>query len=268
MTLFVICHQDLPAYPLPADARVMWMSAAPPPPADGVTFVRGYDLFEDAATLHGKLSGSLGSAAVARYVATLPERPATVTIWQYRKFVTRTEFGRPSPNYTGMRLLTPDEAAASDPAGELQAGRDLAVRPLPMGAMVKQYQKHHNLIDLLRYVSVAIEIGVLTQAQAMAFLEGAHLIPGGIELGTYETKAWLKDFDAMFRVAMAFIERYEPYDPGDAYQSRAVSFCQERLGSFLLLNRLRLAHPNGLPASLFGTMHTVTTEAAYRGGGS
>lgn len=268
MTLFVICHQDLPAYPLPADAWIMWMNAAPPPAADGLRFIRGYDLFEDASALHAKLSGSLGSAAIARHVASLPERPASVAIWQYRKFVTRAEFGRPSPNYTGMRLLTPGEAAASDPAAELQARRALAVRPLPMGAMIKQYQKHHNLIDLLRYVSVAIDIGVLTQAEAMAFLEGAHLIPGGIELGAYETEGWLEDFDAMFRVAMAFIDRFDPYEPGHAYQSRAVSFCQERLGSFLLLNRLRRAHPEGLPASLFGTMHTVTSEDVYRGGGS
>ncbi len=269
MTLFVICHQDLPAYPLPAGAQIVWMNAAPPPAVEDSAFVRGYDLFENGASLHDRLSGSLGSAAIARHVAGLADRPSTVTIWQYRKFVTRTQFGRPSPNYSGMRLLTSDEAAVADPASDLGRGADtLAVSPLSMGSMIRQYQRHHHLVDLLRYVTTAIDLGVVTQAEALAFLEGTHLIPGGLELGTYETTAWLVDFEAMFKVGMAFIERFEPYATTDAYQRRAVSFCQERLGSFLLLNRLRRDYPKGLPASLFGTMHTITSEAVYRGGGS
>ena len=63
------------------------------------------------------------------------------------------------------------------------------------------------------------------------------LIPGGLEMGVYPADFWLEQIGALEAVTRGCIERYPA--PPAGYQLRAWAFCNERLGSWLLLRHFR-----------------------------
>lgn len=265
MTLFIICHDSLPRYRVPDGARIMWMSPVAPPPTD-LEVVTGYDFFEQPERLHARLSGGLGSMAVHGWLSR--ERPGgTVTIWQYRKFVTDRALGTPSLNYPGMSLVPEVGATILDLVKPVPAAPHVLIaQPLKVGNLARQYERSHNVVDLLRYTALAIDTGVLAQKRTTAFLNETLLVPGGIELGTYPVDWWLPALDRLARVSLAFLDQHTPHDEDDPYQRRAVAFCQERLGSQLLLDWLREIRVQDSGARVIGVMHTVSEGSIYAGG--
>lgn len=269
MSLFIICHNGLPSYRPPEGAIIMWMSASPAPAAGDTTVVPGYQFFDAPEQLHDKLSGTFGSLAIHRYLVSQGVTAGSVTIWQYRKFLSPASLGRASPNYPGMRLITTAEAAGITP--DLPNGHQaeyVLSRALKISGLAHQYMLSHNVIDLLRYSALAIETGVLEQKRTTAFLNEALIFPGGLEFGTYPAAWWMDAFERLSRPALAFAERYEPFMPDNPYQRRAIAFCQERLGSHLLLGHLRAEQSVERDRVVFGSMHTVTDDDRYRGGRS
>ena len=268
MTVFIVCHNALPAYPVPEGAKVMWMSPAKPENPKGLEIIPGYDFFENPESLHDKLSGCLGSLAVQRYLSGQTSVDPSVTIWQYRKFISLEPFGRVSPNYPGMHLVTAAGMASATIAHPERLGYDyMFVKPLAVNGIAYQYIRSHNAIDFLRYTTLAIQAGVVEQKRTMFYLNEQHLVPGGMELGTYPTSWWLDASEKLSRPTLAFAEQFLPVQPDDAYQRRAIAFCQERLGSHLLLRRALELKANGTTQrNVFGIMHTVTQDQVYRGG--
>ena len=72
------------------------------------------------------------------------------------------------------------------------------------------------------------------------------IVPGGVELGVYPAPFWLDSTEKIERVVRACVARHATVREG--YQARLWSFCAERLGSWLLLKRLR-AEVAGGPGS-------------------
>ncbi|WP_426050868.1 hypothetical protein [Brevundimonas sp. SL161] len=268
MTVFIVCHNALPAYQLPEGSRIMWINPVMPDNPGGLDIIAGYDFFENPEILHDKLSGCLGSLAVHRYLSAQTSFERSVTIWQYRKFVSLEPFGRASPNYPGMHLVTSAEMEPAQLAHPERLGYDyIFVKPLAINGIAHQYIRSHNAIDFLRYTLLMLQTGVLGQKQTMHYMNQQHLIPGGMELGTYPTAWWLEAYEKLSRPTLAFADQFSAFQPDDAYQRRAIAFCQERLGSYLLLSRaLELKASGTTERNVFGIMHTVTQDQVYRGG--
>jgi hypothetical protein len=102
---------------------------------------------------------------------------------------------------------------------------------------LKEYARDHHVQDLLRFAAAAVDEGVLGEREVLDFLAEDVLIPGGIEFGVYPAPFWLAGIEAIETVVRTCIARHPVVREG--YQKRSWSFCAERLGSYLLLKRLR-----------------------------
>ncbi|PZM07412.1 hypothetical protein [Rhizobium tubonense] len=267
MTVFIVCHQDLPNYPVPAGAKIIWLNSKLPLESKGMDVIAGYDYFDQPEELHAKLSGSLGTLVIAKVVSEDQAKSPKITIWQYRKFVTKAQIGTPSPDYPGMNVVTPQYMENTTPEKpESHPENFLLPDPLNLGSVLHHYARVHNIIDFLRYTSCSIEAGILTQQETLHFFNSSHFVPGGIELGTYPTDWWLDTFVRLVAPSFEFAKRYQPFQAADPVQRRAISFCQERLGSFLLIKRITELYGNTIPPSLFGRIVTVSNDGLYKTG--
>lgn len=119
MTVFIVCHKDLPSYPPPEGAKIIWLNSKPPLENKGMDVIAGYDFFSEPEEIHAKLSGSLGTLVIAKVVSEETVKPRNITIWQYRKFLTRLNIGTPNPEYPGMAVAVRDAALASNWSSQL-----------------------------------------------------------------------------------------------------------------------------------------------------
>jgi len=102
---------------------------------------------------------------------------------------------------------------------------------------LKEYARDHHVQDLLRFSAEAVEQGVLSGREVLAFFNEDLFVPGGLELGVFPADFWLAAIGQVESVTRACVERYATVRTD--YQARAWSFCAERLGSWLLLRKLR-----------------------------
>lgn len=266
MTVYIICHETLPNYPVPDDAHIIWLNTKPPADHNGYSIFNGYDYIENAEALHKTLTGALGPIIIRKIVEEMGSS-GIVSIWQYRKFVTATKYGSPSPDYPNMYMLDETMASALRVSDKDRGDENfLLCPPVNIGNLYRHYSSVHNIADLLRYVAIAIELGVLTADESYSFLTMGHLISGGIELGTFPAHWWSPTCQKVGQVSIAFAERHQPFHAEDPYQKRAIAFCQERLGSYLLIKELLARFNGNIPTTLFGTMHTVAADGVYRAG--
>ena len=132
--------------------------------------------------------------------------------------------------------------------------------------VVEHYIDSHWAIDLFEYVSMAVEMGILTLDEAQGFAQERYFIPGGCELGVYPT-IWVRPMlEALESLGRRFVSRnaarIETYN---SFQVRAVGFLAERLGSFLLLSELRRRFPAGIPQHLCGYLCAIVPPGgSYR----
>nr|WP_245279663.1 hypothetical protein [Rhizobium leguminosarum] len=229
--------------------------------------IAGYDFFSEPEEIHAKLSGSLGTLVIAKVVSEETVKPRNITIWQYRKFLTRLNIGTPNPEYPGMNIATSEEVEITRPENPAFFSESFFLpRPLNLHNISYHYAGCHNIVDFFRYTAFSVEANTLPQAEALHFFNSSTLVPGGIELGTYPTDWWLDTFVRLVAPSLEFAKRYQPFQAEDPVQKRAISFCQERLGSYLLIKRLAELYGNNLPGFLFGDMATVSNDGVYRTG--
>ncbi|WP_315710385.1 hypothetical protein [Brenneria uluponensis] len=267
MTIFIICHDQLPNYRPPKDSKIIWLNTLSPSNPQGLDVIHGYDFFENAQALHEKLSGAFGSMVILKLLESGDIKTDSITIWQYRKFVIFTKHGISSPNYPSMYVIQAKAANNIKFTTELSSAKKFILPQLvTINNLYAQYLAVHNIIDLLRYTTIAVESDVLSSQDSFHFFNSKYLVPGGVELGTYPANWWVKNFKNVASVALNFVENFEPYQKDNPYQKRAIAFCQERLGSYLLLKHITEIYGTALPSSLFGTMHSVTTDGIYRPG--
>jgi len=146
-----------------------------------------------------------------------------------------------------------------------QDNRFLVVRPLIFdGGIVDQYARAHKLIDLVNYCSLAVDLGILNEKDVDSFFKCRYFIQGGAEFGTYPADWLIPTLNCLERLGRTFLDQYGArIKEYDSYQVRAVGFLAERLGSFLLLKRLKRSYPQGIPGSLFGVIATVSNDGGY-----
>ncbi|MDC9818372.1 hypothetical protein ABRQ07_08685 [Pectobacterium polonicum] len=267
MTLFIICHNRLPDYRPPKNSKIIWLNSTLPSNAGGMEIIPGYDFFENPEFLHEKLSGALGTMVILKLLESGEIKTKSVTVWQYRKFVVNHKYGKPSLELNSMYMIDKKTSQRINFAAELRTRGDFLIpSPISFDSLYAQYLSCHNIADLLRYTAIAVENKILSPQDSMHFFNRSYFSIGGSELGTYPADWWVKTFKGLSTIALDFISNHEPSQKDDPYQKRAVAFCQERLGSFLLLKHICELYNNTLPSSLFGTLHTIAEDGVYRNG--
>lgn len=216
--------------------------------------------------------GAAGSHALPVAIERFAVDADFIEISAYRKRILPSPEGVESPSYQAMRELSFDnldkefELSVFTPRTELGF---LVAEPLYFeNSIIGQYAVGHHRRDIVDYTSLAVDTGALDANSASEFLASKHFIPGGIELGIYP-KSWLVDaLSTIEVVGREFLNRYgNRVQKYNNQQIRAVGFCSERLGSFLLIRHLKERFSNNIPADIFGHI-TVMVEgnAGYSAG--
>ena len=201
------------------------------------------DLAPEWEPHHSIIGGIVGNFALKNYIALNFPNTTTVGICQYRKFVSHTRISKTeAPSYRTMDLVNMSVlqhdilARAMLPRNE----EFLICHPFSFFSFrkkrkgyLKQYSKSHDAKDLLRFISIAVELGIIDKFEIEPFFQEEVLIPGGIELGVFPAEFWIQGITAMETVTRECI-RNNSVTP-DYFQARALSFCCERLGSYMLL---------------------------------
>jgi len=212
------------------------------------------DLAPEWLPHHPVLGGTAGSFALRRYV--LERRPdaTRVGICQYRKFVSRRRIsGVRDPRYRVMDVVAKSMLAGDRYAAALWPGdaRFLVSRPRRFTRVfwhrrgyLREYARDHCVEDLLRFAAEAVGQGVLARREVEPFFREDVIVPGGVELGVYPATFWLEAIGQIESVVRACVTKHATVR--DAPQARLWSFCAERLGSWLLLNRFRAELGGGL----------------------
>ena len=141
----------------------------------------------------------------------------------------------------------------------------LLAQPFRVGNLYQQFASAHKIPDLLRYVAIAVELGVMTAEESSIFFADDILIPCGVECGIFPTDVFLTIIEKLERVCLTFLRSHMP-SSFDSYYRRALDFCNERLGSFLL-KKVLFSSMQKVPAQYFGYMHTIGDPQKYVPGG-
>ena len=227
------------------------------------------EIASDLDYLHNVLGGCAGTFAIARILNASPEKwdeHEIISINQYRKFVHHESIGSPSLNYPGMMMISSAEALELDVC-EIQKSVTtpfLISQPLRVGNTYKQYCQSHKGQDLLRYTAIAIDLQIIEQGEAFDFFTTDILLPGGIEFGFFPASIFVDIVGKLEQICLNFAQTCSPTDTG-RYNRRALAFCNERMGSYLLLKTLHKICGASIPAEWFGYMHTASDNPTYFG---
>jgi hypothetical protein len=212
---------------------------------DGALNLR--DLVPEWDPHHPQLGSTAGAFALARLVRERFPEATRVAICQYRKFVSKDRIsGVRDPRYRVMDVVPrsmlegPRLGAALWPGDApflVTAPRRFTRVPWHRRGYLKEYARDHCVEDLLRFTGEAVDQGVLDRREVLAFFREDVIVAGGVELGVYPASFWLASTASIERVVRACVARHATVR--DGYQARLWSFCSERLGSWLLLKRLR-----------------------------
>jgi hypothetical protein len=228
---------ELPPYIVP-----IYLGAAQ---RDGALNLR--DLAPEWQPHHPVLGSTAGAFALKNLVRERFPQATRIGVCQYRKFVSRERIsGVRDPRYRVMdvvpRALLPRERFAEllwpgDAQFLVSGPRRFTRLPWHRRGYLKEYARDHCVEDLLRFTGEAVDQGVLQRREALAFFREDVIVPGGVELGVYPASFWLATTESNERVVRACVGKHAT--ARDGYQARLWSFCSERLGSYLLLKRLR-----------------------------
>jgi hypothetical protein len=182
-------------------------------------------------------------------------------VFSHRKIIVRTQIGEPSPVLDFYHEVTTAEAKAiAREEIEPRPGFEFLIAfPLKFpNGVIEHYIETHLGIDIFEYVSMAVEMEILSLDEAQAFAQEKFFIPGGCELGVYPT-AWVRPMlEKLERLGREFVTRCAPrLRTYDNFQVRAVGFLAERLGSFFLLSELKERFPKGIPREVCGYLCAI-----------
>jgi hypothetical protein len=183
-----------------------------------------------------------------------------VGISHYRRFAVTRPTGKSSYVYGAV---TPREFARLP--RELfvpKTGTVLFPSPVRVGPTVLgQFAQYHHTRDLLHFMALAIDLGIVTNEQATEWLAGQVLVPAAA-IGVYPEDWLVRTLTDLETVVDAFESTAAV--PRDGYQRRTVAFCLERLHGLLLSGLIEQCPEDGFishPALL------VSPDGVYHPGG-
>ena len=230
MRYFCITHQPLP-WPVPAFMEPVSTT----PAGDGVSDLS--ERYPELAGLGPELSEYATLFALRRLLQeswggnTPPDDQRMIGIAHYRRFAVRRPLGASSDIYG---VLSPADFATLDDDVFLPAAGEL-VMPAPMrfpAPVLAQYGSAHVARDLLHFMGIAIDLGVVEGEAVAGFLSGPVLVAAPT-VGVWPGQ-WLV---LVLEALEAVVERFQSTVGvlREGYQRRAAGFCSERLHSLLAL---------------------------------
>lgn len=266
--IFCIAHKEQ-SIKLDPSASIVWLGSEKSPDA-GHHILDVNKTYPDLMAWHPFLTGAAGAFAIRRFLVDQEIEYSDfdlITITQYRKFISRKEFGIETSSYPTMLFISEENKIPeynnwySDPVNYF-----LVAKPRNIGNTFMQYAYNHQAADFLRYLAVAVELEVITAEECFSLMSNQLIIPGGIELGTFPINIFLSIIEQLEAVCLHFLEKHRPVKL-DSYHRRALAFCNERLSSYLLQKVLHEIFDGSIPSEVTGFMHTVEIGAKeYRAG--
>jgi hypothetical protein len=187
----------------------------------------------------------------------IPDGP--VRICGYRKILTRGE--------TSHRTVTVS-AAAQIPRVEtephpwfefLLCAHDFFKIGREHHNIREQWAASHHEADLRDCLALAVEMGVMSAAEAQALEAEPALIEGGCSMGVYPGALVREIVTRVWPLYAEFVRRHRArfmnYDP---VQRRCVAFLAERIETHFLLKELRRRYPSAIPSQVFGCLTAVS----------
>lgn len=263
--VFCIAHQPNITVDLDPSATIVWLGAAGQAPQNHHPVLDVHQAYPDLMAWHPFLTGASGAFAIRRFLRDQRHEFSDfdlITLTQYRKFISSQAFGRYSNSYPTMRFINQSAEVPSFSTWFAEPDHYFCVAsPRDIGNTFLQYAYVHQAPDFLRYLATAVELEVITAEDCFSLINYPMIIPGGIELGTYPINIFLALTEQLEAVCLHFLEHHRPVKL-DAYQRRALAFCNERLGSFMLQKTLHGIFGNAIPQDVVGHMHAVDIGAA------
>ena len=239
--LAYVCFTHVPlTVDYPAYVQPLFLGSAQ---HDGVLNLR--DVAPEWEKWHPILGSLAGVFAWRKHVLQHRPHASQVGICQYRKFVSNRRLSRTTaPSYRVMDVAASSDLTTSllDSAMRPRSGW-LLPRPLRLDSQrrgddfIQQYGRVHHLPDFLRFTAEAVEHKLLDAAEVRPFFVEKALLPGGLELGVYPAPFWLETVGKLEEIVRSCVQRFPIDHVG--YNARAWGFCAERLGSYVVMRRLR-----------------------------
>jgi len=269
-SVFCITHQPSITIDLDHTASIVWLGAAGQAPQTGHSVLDVHQTYSDLMAWHPFLTGAAGTFAIRRFLNDQQQEFSDfdlITLTQYRKFISQQVFGQTTDSFPTMRFINQSAQVPSYSAWFTEPAQYFCIAsPRNIGNTFQQYAHVHQAPDLLRYLATAVELEVITAQECFELINHPTIIPGGIEVGTFPINIFLAIAEQLETVCLHFLDRHRPIKL-DAYHRRALAFCNERLGSYLLQKVLHEIFDNTIPQAIIGYMHTVDIGATeYRAG--
>jgi hypothetical protein len=188
-----------------------------------------------------------------------PPDDAMVGISHYRRFAVTRPTGTPTFIYGGVRpeefADLPDDVFLPSPVTLLLPAVVNLGHPV-----VRQYGEVHVTRDLLYFMALAVDLGVVTDRAVSDFLGGNVMVPAAT-VGVYPAGWLVLLLEALEQVVTVFEQTFAV--DRDGYQRRATGFCCERLHALLLATLI-----GDWPADrvVANRALVVSADATYRGG--
>jgi hypothetical protein len=153
-----------------------------------------------------------------------------VGVSHYRRFAVTRATGARSFVYGVVRpgefIRLPQDLFVPAP-GTILFPSPIRVNP----TLIAQYGAYHPTRDLLFFMALAVDLGVVTNEQVTNWLSGEVMVPAPA-IGVYPEDWFVETQTALETVVDAFESTVAV--PREGYQRRAVAFCLERLHGLLL----------------------------------
>jgi hypothetical protein len=214
------------------------------------------DLAPEWELHHPKLGGTVGTFALKNYIQKNCPNVTKVGICSYRRFISRTVigkdqkinlrtmFGKPTssrwfgkPTSSKCFISKADLLTFDLPTLMLPDNSAFLISCTKVPGYLRQYSHAHCAEDLLRFAAEAVEQGVLARSDIPLFFDEKIFFVGGLDLGVFPAEFWIRAVSAIEAVILCCIKRSPVRREG--YQARALSFCAERLGSYILMRHLQ-----------------------------
>jgi hypothetical protein len=119
----------------------------------------------------------------------------------------------------------------------------------------EQWNAAHHSQDLTDCLGLAVDMGVMSFADARALEAEPALIEGGFSMGVFPAELVRETFDKVFPLYQEFARRHRArfmaYDP---IQRRCVAFLAERIETHFILKDLRRRYSGKIPVELSGCL--------------
>jgi hypothetical protein len=161
----------------------------------------------------------------------------SISITQYRRFVSREQLGTPSSNKPWSSVMPENEAAKISPELLMPSQGDWLVTTLKKcdPNITTQFAHCHPIRDWFRFLSDCCDTGALSSEEAYYASHTNLLLPAPSN-GCFPLKVFVNHMQRLESCATAFLlSGYRPYD---GYQRRIIGFCLERLHGFFIQKSL------------------------------